>query len=270
MANAIKPNIYEYKTLSVYLKAFHDYKKQSNPRWSLGLWSQKLGLTGTGTLSNFISARRIPATKTLELIKKSIGLSEYESQYFDALVVVSTKNTNPALQKAAQALLSSKAVGKEYFEMTDDQFKQVSSPLGVLLIEAVKLKNFQKDAQWIKGHLKLLKITEAEIEERLDMLTNLGLLQSDKPHYKTPVDTSSEVLKEYYEECLEINRQAVRNLAREERYLNSITFCCSREKVEALKEAIHEFSKQTLHEYDQEEGDIVFQLHTQLVPHLSV
>lgn len=265
-----KPNIYEFSELSTFLKAFCDYKKTINTRWSLGLWAKKLNVTGSGTLSNFIAGRRIPSAKTLDLIKKDISLSEYETEYFDALVIISSKNVDVLLKKAARQLIAKKLVGRKYLEMSEEDFKIISSSLAMILKESVKLKNFKMDPFWIKKKLLLHDVDTTQIAGVLNTLANSGLLGEEKEHYKTPIDINSELLKSYYEEALDFNRKAVRAIPREDRHLNSITFCCDINRLAELKTAIHDFSRQILEEFDQKEGSVVYQLHTQLVPHIKL
>ena len=270
------PDIYQFTSLADYLKAVSDSKKRKNPRWSLTLWSKKLSLQGSGTLSNIISGRRIPVASTIENLKIDLGLSEYECEYFDALVTVSSKTTPPQLQVSAQKLIQERAVGKDYVEISAEEFKHISSPLALILIESAKIKGVQMTATWINQHLTLEKLDSEEIENTLDALTRAGLIQlvdgkheASKLFYKTPSDDNSENIRQFYEASMKLNLRAVREIEPDERHFNAISFCTDSKRIDEMKKEIHAFSKHILQKYDQPSGDTIYQLHTQLVPHLK-
>ena len=108
-------------------------------------------------------------------------------------------------------------------------------------------------------------------------LIEIGLLRQKgdvlipaEAHYKTPADRTSDALKDYYEAALALNRKAVRALPNEMRHLNSISICTDKKNLAELRKAIHQFNKRMINEFDRAEGDIVYQFHTQLVPHAEV
>jgi len=273
-----KPNIYEFQSLSSFLKAYIDFKKAINPRWTLGLWARRLGLSGNGSLSNILADRRVPSEETLEKMKTEMALSDYEKEYLDALTVNSLKNVDGILKKAAKKVLVENRKGKDYVEISDEVFRLISSPLALILQECIKLKGFQEDPTWIKERLMLFDTLAPEsITKIFESLIEVGLIERkdgklhpQKIHYKTPADVSSEALKDYYEASLAMNKKAVREIPREERHLNSVTLCCDVNKLTKLKETIHQFSRRLLDEFDQPEGEIVYQVHVQLIPHTKV
>src|SRR5690606_20858026 len=121
---------------------------------------------------------------------------------FDALTVASSKSADSLLKKFSNSLVLDKALGKNYNEISEEQFRLISSPLAHIIQESVKMRSFKNDPGWIKERLTLLEVTENEIQENISALLELGLLVEDdghlKPaqvHYKTPFDVSSEALK---------------------------------------------------------------------------
>lgn len=270
-------SIYDYQKISDYLRDVVAMKKRENARFSLGVWARKLGVAGSGTLSNFLSGRRVPSDEALVRIKTDLKLSEYEGAYFDALIASSTKNIPEFIRGDLEDKLYSLKTGKTYRELSYDAFEVLSDPLALVIREAVKLEGFRWDSEWILSRLQLSNVGTARIESILQALLNVGLLRRDGDSliqddlfFKTPIDGSSEAMRLYYEAALEWNRMAVREIAPENRHLNSVTFCCSEEDLPELKKLIHEFSRKAMERYDRPKGRIVYQLHTQLIPRMSV
>lgn len=270
------PSIYAYDDLSAYLRAFTEHRKAKNPRWSLGLWSRRLQIKGRGTLSNFIAGRRVPKEEIVARIRLDLGLSEYEQIYFDALVVSSAKKQNPVVRRMARNLLLEEKSGDRYKEIGESDFSLIADPLYLVLREAVKVRGFRADPAWISRRFRLFAVSPKRIEQALSSLVASGHLAREaerlvqrEPNFKTPIDSDSEALKAYYEASLELNRRAVREVPRERRHFNSVTLCCEPEQLEELKEMVHAFSRRLLERFDRPEGKIVYQLHTQLVPHFE-
>ena len=271
-----KPSVYAYEDLASYLRDICQYKKGLNARWTLGVWSKQLGLKGSGTLSNFMSGRRVPTDSILCKIKRDLQLSEYELIYFDALVVVSSQQADTLLKKKAIELLYLRKLGKAYQEIPNVIFEVISDPLCLILREAVKLDGFQWDSRWIKSHLKVIDVGTDRIDEVIQKLISVGYLRvsegqliHDDRFLKTPIDHSREAIRCYYEAALDLNRKAIRAIVPEERHFNSINFSCSKDRLPELKEMIHEFSRACLERFDEPGGSVVYQLHTQLVPHFE-
>jgi|GEM_PF-3194243 len=269
------PSIYRFDDLSGYLKAVYKSKRTANPRFSLGTWSRKLRIKGSGTLSNIIAGRRVPRPAILNRIRLDLELTEYQRIYFDALAAASERNQNPVIKRVARALLISEKSGDQYREMQDAEFDLIADPLYLVLREAVKIKGFKDDPQWIARKLKLIDVPEERIREAFQALLQMGLLRKegehyvqDKLHFKTAVNDPSEPLRRYYENSLELNRRAIREIPKDLRHLNSITFACNPEDVEDLKEMVHAFSRTLMERFDRPQGQRVYQLHTQLIPHL--
>jgi uncharacterized protein (TIGR02147 family) len=270
------PCVFDYDDLPSFLRAYVGLKRAGSDRWSLGVWSRRLGLKGSGTLSNILAGNRTPMPEVLDKIKRDLELTDYESLYFDALAMASAKTLPFQMRNVVRNRLFELTAGKDYREVPHDSYELLSDPLALILREVVKVRDFNLDPDWILKRLRLFDHTPAQILELYEKLIRAGLLKweagklvQDSRYYETPVDQPSEALKQYYERSLEINHTAVRAIDSSERHYNSITFCCDPSDLDALKELITEFNRKTLEAFDRPAGRQVYQLHVQLVPHLK-
>lgn len=272
-----QPNIFSFTELPEYLRAYTEFKKVQNPRWTLGTWSRRLGIKGSGTLSNFLSGRRVPQLEVLEQIKTELGLSEYESQYFDTLVAKSIKGINPVVRNTVESILHLRSSGEHYDELTQDESSIIRDPLIMILREAVKLKGFRPEPNWVRENLNLIQPTDQQINAAFETLLKHGLLeekdgtlvQSDQ-YVKTPSLHAGDSINRYYEAALELNRRAIQEMNLDRCHYNSITLTCSKEKVQEMKKLIHEFSRTLMERFDEPTGDRVYQFHTQMIPFMEV
>ena len=138
----IFPNVFDYSDLSSFLKAYRDQKLAQSPQWSLGVWSRKLGLKGSGTLSNIISGNRAPSIEVVEKMKEDFKFTDYEGTYFDALAMGAIKNVSEKIKSMLRSRIFELTIGKEYRELSDEICDVLSDPLAMILREVVCLEKF--------------------------------------------------------------------------------------------------------------------------------
>jgi uncharacterized protein (TIGR02147 family) len=136
------------------------------------------------------------------------------------------------------------------------------------------VENAQVDASWLKNQLRFF-VPENELQRALNVLVDLGLIeiQSRDKFVKTSedlestTDVSSEAIKRYHEQTLELAKRALREIPIHERHFGALTFAIdssligrARELVASFKEDMRKLAGRSEH------PDAVYQFQVQLYP----
>jgi len=87
------PQIFEYQDIGAFLADILSCKQASNPRFSLRLWSRRLGYTSPSFLSDVLHGRRRINFKLADQIRTTLPLDSKQRAYFSLLALKDTSRT---------------------------------------------------------------------------------------------------------------------------------------------------------------------------------
>lgn len=180
--------IYDYLDCHEYLKDWFAHNK-TKPEFSLRAFAQRVGLTGGDVVGRIITGeRKLIANKVYKFVK-GLSLSSREAQYFELMVNYSNADSNDEKEyyfNRLQEIIPShdtRVLRKKEFEYLSKWYHQaIRSLLCILPInDAVQIANLLE-----------YNVRIEEVQESLDLQTELGLLKRDPQGNYQPVDMNLE------------------------------------------------------------------------------
>ena len=233
-------------------KSFHKIKA-TNPNYSIRAFAKKVGVA-PGTLSLVMLGKRNVSQKLARKIADNLLLDPQERS--EALA--------PYYEKHPKRIQAG-----NYLQLTRDQFNVIGEWEFFALLNLVKMKEFKNEVSWIS---KRLGISPAKTENALGTLKRLGLLQEkdsklvrSSSKYRTTDDVANLALRKSHFQTLELASKSLEIDEVQERDFTWITFNMNKNKMGKAKELIRKFQDEFMALIeDEEEGDEVFRLSTQL------
>lgn len=264
-----KPNIFKYIDYRQFLKDYYSHKKAGSREYSYQILTNKIGLCAPSHLLYIINGKRNISSKTLGSFAKALGLSDREQKYFDTLVSFNqAKNTHSRKSYYEQLLpLYKKEHGRK---LKVNQYRFLSSWYGPVILEMIRLKNFEESPHWIARQLKN-QITPLQAKEMLSLLIELELVKRDEfdklqvvdAHITTPETVRDVAALEFQDQMIEQSQKALHE-SKEETWkkINGLTAALSPEQLKRIEEHLREFRNKLLVELEKsdENADAVYQL----------
>jgi uncharacterized protein (TIGR02147 family) len=266
-------NIKEFMDYRSYLKSFFELKKSHNPNWSYGVWANKLGLKATSSLTKIITGEREPGPDITQKMVSFFNFNSVEGQYFNDLIRLSKIKDDPRLKMMLMERMGREHPDAHLHIMDDRSVEIISNWFGLTIRELVKLSDFVEDAEWIQKRL-MFEVSTTEINKTLDDLQHQGLIKRDKAGklrvsdglLHTTNDVASEGIKKYHEQMLDNAKVAIRSTPLEKREFNAETFVIDEKNLPEAKEFIREFKSKFVRNFEEKEGNQVYQLQIQFFP----
>ena len=266
-------NIKHYGDYRDYLSAYFTLKKASNPSFSYGQWSKRLGLKGTSSLTKVIQGEREPGPVITEKIGKYFDFDATEMSYFSDLIRLSKLKDDPRLR-----MMVMEKMGREFpdakLKVIDDKSSQIISDWFCLTIrEMVRLQDFQEDLSWIQKRL-LFPVEVPDIELAIKNLLHQGFIKRDRSGtlvtsaglLHTTNDVSSKAIKQYHSQMLDNAKLALKDVDVSLREFSAETLTISTQKIPVAKELIRDFKAKFARLLEEQSGDETYQLQIQFFP----
>jgi uncharacterized protein (TIGR02147 family) len=251
--------IYEFKSVSDYLKDEFNSRVRKNPRYSLRSFAQFLKIH-PAELSQIFSGKRNLSLTSAKKVSQSLGLSNDENQQLFLL-----------LQKDRGQLLGIDLNFQEDLSTPNleiDKFSEISEWYHFAILNLVDTIDFQ----WNSRHIsKRLGITPGQAATAMSDLSRLGLVHFTGPasKKKTVVVSSalpSSVIKKYHHQMLEQAQQALDEIAIDRREFQSIGIVASIKDLPSMKKDIDTFTNKIIQKYHKSKATEVYQLQICLFP----
>lgn len=262
----VLPNIYDYLNFSDYLRAFIEYKRSINKKFSYEFLARRLGIKSRSALAMIANGDRQPSEEILEKIFSEAALTPEEQTYARRLVA-STKSRDTiekdfhiAQLDAMRPSSSALVIKKEVHLLVSDWYHQA-------ILEMTSLKNFSSDPEWIHKNLAF-DVSPPDIANALERLVRLGLLVRDEngslQRVRQSLQTISEVPAEsgrsFHRSIFRLAGEAIDTQPVSERYFSGVSFTLSKNKIDEAKNLLVEFERKFVKLMQEDKGDATYHL----------
>lgn len=234
-----KPNIEKYHDYLEFLKDWIDYLKEQKRGFSLRKVAKEAGIASGYLPMCFKRERKLSAT-AFEKIKPHLQLSAKEERYLDLLRIIAESEIPKERVQALtdlQKLKDYKATNRSELEV----HQYLSRWYYVAIREMVNMPEFDGSPEWIQSRLRG-RISQKEIEEALQFLTQYGFIQRNKGKYAVAtkqLDCHEGVYKlslgEFHRQMLDWAKASIEETPRDERLLLGHTAVLNAEQFEKIR-----------------------------------
>lgn len=202
-----RTQLYQFTEPREILAQIFQEKRGHNPNFSLRAWSRSLGFRNPSYLSDVMRGKIRLKPKLAIKIAKTLGISEDEQRYFEALVY--HHNASDETEKEFFAATMRKYRPEILFEEVDESsfFTWAKSWLYFIADEVPALKDFKEDYGYLARRIGE-DVTPQMMERALKDLEAQGILQRDakgrlkkKQAFNVQPHDSREKLRLIYEKC---------------------------------------------------------------------
>lgn len=231
-----------------FLMAEYVRRKNDNSRYSERAFAQALGLSPGFLKLLFQGKKQLSLARAQEVALRLQWTESQKAKFLNSMQTASAKK--------AKSL-------KGKFLLSDLDFFEISDWFHFAIIELIKAKDGQCSLEEICQRLEISK-TEATFAlkhlKRLNMVEELKNGSYRVPDsYEVPSITS-EGIRKYHKQMLELAKDAVEKQTMNERDLRGLTIAFDQARVEEAKEDIQKFVAQFEKKYGKGPRDSVYQL----------
>ena len=268
----IEPDVLQYTNFRVYLRDYYDYKKKTQPAFSLRFFAEKAGLSSHAHLKLTIDGKRNITKSTVTKLIHGLGLIKQRAAYFENLVFFN-QATDDEEKKVYYEQLVKASPRSKLHKMDQAQLRIFKEWHHSVILEMVALKGFRPIPDWVSKRL-MGKVTPAQVQESFNLLLELGLLvktangfRQRDPMITTDDEVQDLMVKQYHQQMLLVSKDMLSELASQDRDFSALTFSIRRKDFPNLKKQIQLMRKELLDfSADAGEGDDVVQVNIQLFP----
>jgi uncharacterized protein (TIGR02147 family) len=273
--NSQQPNL---KTPAEFLGRLFENRRERNPLYSMRAFARDLGIS-ISLLSRVLNGSRPVSLKLAMQISTALDLSESEANSL-ILSVLQTSSSNAKISKKVREKLEASIANARidetsvfYTTVEIEQFKAIAHWYHMAILNLVTLEDFDSNPQWIASRLG---ITSHEARDAVERLIGLGLLEENEKslkrteqHFNFKTKRSEFAMRKFHEQMIGKATEELKNTKDEDfqkRLINSITFSCSQEQIELLKEKIDKFQDEILEFVSSSKNESVYQMNVQFFP----
>lgn len=245
----IKVNIriFSYLSYTEYLKTCLDQLKVQ-AKISLRAWSQELKMT-PAYLSMIINKKRPLTISQAKKISRSLAHSSEEKDYFELLIRFQNEAT-PSKREEYFKILSTNRLFIQYRPRDQILSRYLSSPIHVLLREALELEDCTFTTDWIKERL-WFQTNKSELSKAIRFLTENEFIGEDENKRLKQMDfqlnCSAEALRSsmgrFHRDMFKITADAIQKVPREQRNIQSHVASLSERQFNDVKRVIDDAVK---------------------------
>ncbi len=269
-----KNSLFEYTDYRAFLRAHAEDRKKANPRWSYSLWAKRLGLAGTAPLTMILNGQRQAGPKLAEKMVHYFEFNARQREYFLDLVNLQKAGSDSSLSVLLMEKLKKNNPQREFKLLDSQTFEAISSWQHYAVREMTQLPDFQEDSNWISERLRV-KITPREVSKAIETLERLKLLARNaqnklrptQAEIQTTQDVSSEAIKRFHEQTLDLAKASIREVPVSQREVGAVTLTVSSSKIQKAKDLIRKFQDEFTALIEEPSlGDSTYQLNVQFFP----
>jgi uncharacterized protein (TIGR02147 family) len=267
------PSVMDYLSYRVFLERWIVQKKKQSPHFSHRLFAKKAGYKNPSLLGLIIKGERNLTDNLLPGFMKVLELSSDEKTFFRMLVSLDRAELLTERTLIIENLLARRRFHNA-FQIEEASFLYLSRWYIPVIRELAGRKDFRADPKWLVTKISP-KITLSEAQQGLDLLFELGMLESadeqviqtDKT-ITTPHEVASIAVRKYHQGMGSLAVQNLEKKGGKERHFGAVTALVPPQIIPRLKKEITLFQERMLHICDEstEEQTDVIQLNIQLFP----
>ena len=279
-------SVYNYVDYVRFLNDWLDAKRKENPNYSKKLFSQKIGLKSSSTITMILNNSRNISRKQIFSFAKAMEFNFKETKYFEAIILYQDskeyeeKKYHWDVAQGLRPLTKSSILEKNKFEFFNNWYIPA-------LRELVTYFDFNGDFELL-GKQFVPAISKKDVEKAFNLLLDLDLIRprevtetSGSLTFKksqtlyeltdnvivTPDDIMALAMHNFQKQTLAVASNALDAFKLSERNIQSTTIGTSKQGVFELNRLIDDFQARVLKiANDNPEVDCVYNLNIQLHP----
>lgn len=241
----MKPNIQNYHDYLEFLKDWTEYLKLQKDGFSLRKVAQQAGIA-SGYLPMCFGRKRKLSLKFYEKIKPFLKLSVKEKRFLDLLRIIAESEI-PAERVQALTDLQKQSDYKISHHSELEAHQYLSHWYHVAIRELVNLPDFKDDPSWIQDRLRG-RISQKEISEGMQFLIKYGFILKNlagqfkvaKKQLSCHEGVYKISLGEFHRQMLDIAKNSIDEVSREERILLGHTVALSKDQYDKIQALLRE------------------------------
>ena len=265
------PNVFHYDDFRRYLSDFFALRKAQNPKFSHRMFARMVGFGSPSHLLMILNGKRGLSVPSLNKLVQGLKLKSRERKYLETLVDYQTSKSMETRSQALRNLLELKCLEQDLYVLDRDRYEFLSNwyVVGIyVLIGCQKVPVAQTD---LKKRFRKT-VTSQQVHETYQVLTRLGLIESDSQGFWRQTQgaiTVDDSLKEsatfhYHRSMLDLAAEALRLRKLEDSEFSGATVSISSDQFPSVLERIRSFRKEiNLLTSGNAKADQVYQLNIQ-------
>jgi uncharacterized protein (TIGR02147 family) len=260
-------NVFQFHSYSEFvhhLMANYPGKKKS---LNLKQFSDLIGYKSPRSIAMVLKGQRAPSQEMLTKISDKVKLGPKEVLYLQLLMQKQKNKDQQKLKIIEEKISQLKPQSKSTRKLVIEDFKFISEWYFAPLLMKL-LNNHQSDIDFEKISLDFKsKVSSARLKEAYQILKNINILNELHQIQETLFDIPSQAIQEHHKQMMQ---KAIESLSEElviNREVSSNTFKMQKNKMEAAKHKIREFTDEFIKEFHDDQAESIFQLNTQLFKH---
>ena len=254
-------DIYIYFEANKLLKDKFNKKREVNPLFSMRSWASQMGLGSHGGLQQVLAGKRTIPKKYIPLFIKSLGLTNKEALYFEALVDFEKAKSNEEKEIYYKRLTKLRPKERRVESIEIQSFKFFQDPLHSIIMKLIDRKSFRNNPEWIVKILRF-KTTQTEVKAVIKRLITLGFisnkngkLKSIQKNIRNKIDVPSQAVQEYHKRMSLLASDQVSKQSTEKREYNSFCLNIKGERMVDAKNKIRQFIEEFSEEFSEKAGE---------------
>ena len=264
-------DILAYTDYRTFLHDFYENRKESNPIWSYRFMAQRLEVD-PGQLVKIMQGKLHLPQRAMGATIRLCGLEGRDAAYFEELVHFSRARSAEESSRSFERLSALKGVLSG--SVSTDQADYYRSWRHTVVRALLGMAPFRGDWETL-GSLCMPALTGDEARSSVELLERLGIVQRDERGalclsnaHITPGDgVPVEAIRQFQKETIDLAKQALEAIPREEREISTITMALSESDINLVQGWVKDLRRQvqSLSE-NTREPDRVYHLNVQLFP----
>lgn len=264
--------IFEYFDYRLYLRDFYEFAKLNKPYYSYRFIASRVGVN-PGFLFRLMSGKVHIGLRKIEVFADLLELSGRQREYFTELVRLGKAKRDEDVQESLKKLKSIRGI--QFSTIADDQMEFFGKWHHMAMRSLLSIYPFNGKNYRRLGAMLIPPLSANEARESVNLLVRLGLVSPDHDGIYKVADTfistkekwSSAAVHEYQKASIALSLKALDTLSKDIRDVSTVTFTCSRNQLETLRDRLQEIrQKMLMMSQDCPGEDCVMQLNLQLIP----
>lgn len=266
-------HVFEYLDYRAYLRDFYARQKAESSRFSHRAFSRRAGLRSSNYLGLVIKGERDLSSEMAPRFARACGLVKQEADFFcDLVAYCQAKST--AEKTRLQERLARFRRFREAHQLLDEQTAYHAHWYMPAIRELVSVPGFREDPKWLASMLEPA-ISPKQASDALATLQRLGLLVRDargklrqaQALVTTGPGPLGHQIFAYHQGMIDMAKQALDRLPREERDVTSVTLCVAETALPRIKQRLKDLRQELMQLAELEASpERVVQLNFQMFP----
>jgi uncharacterized protein (TIGR02147 family) len=266
-------SIYTYVDYRDYLKDYYTVRLGLDPAYSHRAMARELGFPSPNHIKLVMDGKQRLGSKSITRLVEGLGLRSRERVYFTNLVsfcqarTAAEKNRLYTLLTTACSPERTTPISSREYEYYDCWYNCI---IRELIVRQKPPIDFDRLARCVKP-----RISSGQAKASVGLLLELGMIKADADgtysqtsrFLATDREVTSLGIRNYHSHMIELGKQAIDAVSREQREISSMTLCVSEQCMAQIKQRMQEFEDE-IFQMVQRDHDArrVYQMNLQFFP----